>query len=123
MLMKASAYFCDRTETNHSDCLLLRDCLWTSTENREELQSIVEESVRECGFESGVDISELDRKKDSLEKEINKELYYRSDVYKTVMLNDKEYYRFSVKEKWGEEVLEIFVETSKKNKKDSLTKL
>ncbi|MCJ8267978.1 MAG: AAA family ATPase [Psychrosphaera sp.] len=93
-LLKAGAYFCDRKATNLVDTLLLRHCLWTTNNNREEVIEIVEEAVRDCGFDTGFSLHAIDKEKEELEKEIDKELYYTRDIYKTVKLNgNKQYFK------------------------------
>ncbi len=93
-LLKAGAYFCDRDKTNIVDTLLLSHCLWTTKENREEIIKIVEESVKNSGFETGISLKSLDEEKEALEKEINEELYHSSDIYKTVKLKgNREYFK------------------------------
>lgn len=82
ILMKAAAFFNGRSETNHRDALLLRHCLWTQEQNREAVCAIVEQAVKETGFDSGINLADIDREKEALDKEINKELYYSDDVYK-----------------------------------------
>jgi MoxR-like ATPase len=73
---------------------LLSHCLWTTKENREEIIKIVEESVKSSGFETGISLKSLDEEKEALEIEINKELYYSSDIYETVKLNgNREYFK------------------------------
>lgn len=101
MLMKASAFCNGRNETNHSDAVLLKHCLWTTPENREKVAEIVMEAIRECGFDSGFDLAELDERKEMLDREINEELYYSEDVYDIVTLkNGGRYYRQHVKFKY-----------------------
>lgn len=95
-LLKASAFFNDRKETNHSDALLLRHCLWTKEDSREVVVEIVNNSVKEVGFETNISLFKLDKEKDALEKEIQKELYYTSDVYKTINIKDKKYFEATV---------------------------
>lgn len=92
MLLKASAFFCDRKETNIIDTLLLSHCLWTTIDNREEIIKLVEKCVEDCGFDTGVNIKALDDEKEALEKEINKEIFYTSDIYDTVNLNGNTQY-------------------------------
>jgi len=92
MLLKAGAFFCDRNETNLVDALLLRHCLWTTNENREEIIKIVEEAVRKSGFETGMSLQNLDKEKEALEKEIEKEVFHSSDIYETVKLNGNNLY-------------------------------
>ncbi len=89
ILLKAAAFFCGRDEVNLVDCLLLRHCLWTTKENYEEVVKIVEDAVRNRGFETGFSLHEIDAEKEELEKEINKELYHRADVYKTSKVGNR----------------------------------
>lgn len=96
LLLKSSAFCNGRNETNHSDVVLLKYCLWTTPENREAVENIVMNAIKECGFDSGIDLADLDRKKDKLDKEINKELYHVKDVYDTVSLGNRKKY-FKVK--------------------------
>ncbi len=84
-LLKASAFFNNRKQTNHSDILLLNHCLWTTKDNRETVIDIVYACISEIGFTSDISIAELDRGKDLLDKEINKELYHKKDVYKDIL--------------------------------------
>ena len=90
MLMKAAAFFNGRLETNHSDALLLQHCLWTHEENIQAVTDIVSHAVKASGIDSGFNLAEMDRNKESLEHEINEELFYSSDVYKTEKINNIE---------------------------------
>ena len=92
ILMKAAAFFNGRSETNHSDALLLRHCLWTQEQNREAVCAIVEQAVKETGFDSGINLAQIDSEKEALDNEINKELFYSSDVYETKRVDGKEYF-------------------------------
>lgn len=96
-LLKASAFFNDRKETNHSDALLINHCIWTKEENREEITEIVYQAIDDVGFTSDISLDELDKEKESLDKEINKELFYKSNVYKTVKIGSKQYFLAKVK--------------------------
>lgn len=104
MLLKASAFCNGRTETNHSDALLLKHCLWTTPENQPKVVDLLHEAVKSCGFDTDLDIGELDRKKNALDAEIDEELYYSADIYKTVRLADgNEYFKVDaeLKNKYG----------------------
>lgn len=92
VLLKASAFCNGRKETNHSDVILLKYCLWTTPENRKTVEEIVMHVIKSCGFDTDVDLAELDREKESLDKEINKELYYSQDIYDTVEMGEKKYF-------------------------------
>ena len=93
-LLKASAYFCDRDETNIADCLLLGHCLWSIKDNRSVVYEIVENVIKTNGFDTGVSLLQFDKSKEQLEKEINKELFYTEDVYKTKEISGKDYFEY-----------------------------
>ena len=95
ILMKAAAFFNGRTETNHSDALLLHHCLWTHEDNYQAVQEIVSDAVKQSGIDSGISLAGIDREKDHLDVEINKELFYSSDVYKTEKIGEKEFFKFT----------------------------
>lgn len=107
VLLKASAFCNGRKETNHSDVVLLKYCLWTTPENREAVEQVVMDAVKSWGFDTDIDLAALDREKDSLDKEINKELYYSQDVYDTVTIENKKYFKvialFKSKSTWNYE--------------------
>lgn len=92
ILLKAAAFFCGRDEVNLVDCLLLRHCLWTTKENCPEVIEIVENAVRDRGFETEFSLHEIDSEKEKLEKEIDRELYHRRDVYRTSSIGNKKYF-------------------------------
>ena len=83
LLMKAAAFFNGRSQTNHSDALLLEHCIWTQKDNHAAVAEIVADAVKSAGIDSGANLAELDGKKESLEQEIKDELFYSVDVYDT----------------------------------------
>jgi MoxR-like ATPase len=93
MLMKASAFFNGRSKTNHSDALLLRHCLWTHEENRQNITDVVERAVMSSGIDSGFKLAAIDKTKEDLESEIKKELFHSEDVYKTEKINGKDFFK------------------------------
>ena len=83
-LLKAAAFFCDRTETNLVDVLLLRHCLWSDDGvDKRVLMKIVEGAVQENGVETGISCSDLDKDRNELEKAISEELFHDMDKYKS----------------------------------------
>lgn len=92
-LLKASAFFCERKETNLSDLLLLKYCLWSTNENREKINTLIENTIKENTYVFKINLSEFDREKEKIEKEINKELYYTEDIYDTTVRNGNEYFK------------------------------
>lgn len=96
ILLKAAAFCNGRNQTNHSDAILLKYCLWTTPENREIIEEIVMNSIKKCGFKTGINLADLDKEKENLDKEINNELYYSNDIYDTIELSDgKQYFEVS----------------------------
>lgn len=92
-LLKASAFFCERKETNLSDLLLLKYCLWSTNENREKINTLIENTIKENTYVFKINLSEFDREKEKIEKEINKELYYTKDIYDTTIRDGNEYFK------------------------------
>lgn len=118
-LLKASAFFCDRKETNIADCLLLNYCLWTNPENRENVQGIIESTIEVNGFQTGISLLELDKEKDKLEKEIEKELFHSNDVYETETLNNgKLFFKQTKKYKNETKQITFYIDYSKTKSKD-----
>lgn len=96
-LLKASAYFCNRKETNLADCLLLSVCLWTHAHNRQTVQNLVEKTIRENGFHTRESLSNIDTQKDTLEKKIKDTIFYTSDIYQVhAVINDEEYFENTI---------------------------
>lgn len=95
MLMKAAALFNGRMETNHSDALLLQHCLWTHENNYQKVKQLVSDAVKQSGISVGIRLAELDRKKEELDNEINKELFHTNDVYKTENISGKEFFKLT----------------------------
>lgn len=128
MLTKASAFLSDRKETNHTDALLLRHCLWTTKDNRSDVIEAVENAVRKCGFNSAhFNIKEIDEEIERLDQEISDELFVSEDIYKTIRLgNGKEY--FSVEAKFkslhyhnDSETISCFIQKEKLKSTDAFS--
>jgi MoxR-like ATPase len=113
MLLKASAFCNDRATTNHSDALLLKHCLWTTPENQPLVSELVHDAVKACGVATDVDLAQLDTEKDTLDKEINRELFHSEDVYDTAVLKDgKTYFKVKAvfKDKYRPDYFPVFKE-------------
>ncbi|WP_261895817.1 AAA family ATPase [Vibrio cyclitrophicus] len=96
-LLKASAFFNERNYTNLTDTILLKHCLWTSPANRICTEEIVMNAIESCGIASDINLADLDNSKDSLEKEITKELFYKEDVYDVISLGEADYFKVVAK--------------------------
>ena len=126
-LLKASAFFNNRKQTNHSDALLLRYCLWTTEANREDVESIVNNAIEESGFSPELSLAELDRKKDELDKEINNEIFHGKDIYETVNIDGNEFFEALANFDQGFRRIRtdelLYLPTNKMKSKDSFTPL
>mgnify|MGYP000866979747 CR=1 FL=1 len=87
-LLKASAFFCERKETNLSDLLLLKYCLWSTNENREEINTLIENTIKENSYVFETNLAEFDREKEKIEKEI-KEKIEKNVEYKDLSKEEK----------------------------------
>lgn len=96
-LMKASAFFNDRTETHHSDALLLQHCLWTTPENRAQVADVVSQAVQDTGFEGCEHLAEMDQERAALDHDLHEALFHRDHVYQTHTVGGKEYFRLKAK--------------------------
>lgn len=108
-LLKASAFFCERQETNLSDLLLLKYCLWSTNENREEIDTLIENTIKENSYVFETNLAEFDREKEKIEKEINKELYYTEDIYDTKNIKGNEFFKILSSDYYNDEV-EFFID-------------
>lgn len=97
MILKGSALCNDRLETNASDVVLLKYCLWTHPENRELLEKIIYDAIKTCYSFQDIDLSSIDKIKENIENNINNELFYTDDIYEVVKLLDgEEYFKVNV---------------------------
>ena len=126
MLMKAAAFFNDRTETNHSDAVLLQHCLWTHEDNRQDVMDIVASAIKDVGFDSGVSLADIDKDKDDLDKEIHKELFHTTDVYEIKNIKNIDFFEVLAvftSNRYNTVKKEIFIESIKINSKDKFNPL
>ncbi|MBF0502820.1 MAG: AAA family ATPase [Candidatus Riflebacteria bacterium] len=72
-LLRTSALLNDRNAVDLMDCMLLPHCLWDKPEQYESVELIVKESVRNYGYEVGIDLSEIRVQIDALKSEIEAE--------------------------------------------------
>ena len=108
-LLKASAFFCERKETNLSDLLLLKYCLWSTNENREKINTLIEDTIKENTYVFETNLAMFDKKKEKVEKEVTSELYYTEDVYDTIIKNDNEFFKILSSDYYNNEI-EFFID-------------
>jgi MoxR-like ATPase len=106
-LMKASAYFNERVETNISDSVLLMHCLWSNEEDKKVLDKIIKDVIKTSSLSVSVPVCKVKLMLNRLEEEIKKELYYTDNVFDTVTLkNGKEYFvdKYIERDNWSHEI-------------------
>ncbi len=114
-LLKASAFFCGREETNLSDALILKYCLWSTEENREKINSMIEKAIKDNAYKfENFNLLAFDKEKDALDKEIKQELYYTEDIFETMRINGNEYYECQREDPYYSDVYTFFIDYSKK---------
>jgi MoxR-like ATPase len=94
-LLKASAYFNGRNETNIVDVSLLKYCLWEVEEDFEVVKNIVENVIKDVGIDVGVNLLEIKKEKEELERDIDEVLFYEDYIYENevVEIEGEEYFK------------------------------
>ncbi|WP_084643829.1 AAA family ATPase [Ferrimonas futtsuensis] len=92
LLLKASAFFNDRDETNHSDALLLRHCLWSEPDHREQVCQLVEQTVFEVACAEGEGLASLYLEIDEWHEQLQTLLFHQEAVYDTVEFYPQQYF-------------------------------
>lgn len=118
-LLKASAYFCDRNATNLTDLLLLKHCLWTNEDNKQKIDKIIEDTVRNNSYTLTDNLMIFDKKIENLEKEITTKLYYTEDIYDTEYINEREYFKVKREDKVSSREFEFYINKDYMKSKDN----
>jgi MoxR-like ATPase len=58
-LLKSSAYFAGRTVTNQFDMFMLRHCLWSSLENKKQIEMLVNNAIS-ASYVGNIDLAKVD---------------------------------------------------------------
>ena len=91
-ILKVAAYLNGRSSVTPVDALLLRHSLWSSEENLEPIQKMVEESVSSMSKISGNDLKKWEQNFTNFEDEIQKTFFHSESIYETVKIGDKNCY-------------------------------
>ena len=86
-ILKTAAYFCDREEILPVDCFLISHCIWTLEENIDEVNKIVEKSIKNFSQISRKDFENLSNEVNTLKKDIESECINDKNVYNTEDIN------------------------------------
>lgn len=99
LVLKTSAYLCGRHEVIPVDALIIRHCLWTLAENREPIEEIIENCVKDFGVANIVELDKWISEYSDLENGVADTFYYTEDIYDTEDINGEECFSFSVEVK------------------------
>ncbi len=83
LILKTSAFLCDRNEVIPVDALILRHCLWTLEQNRESIEEIIEKSVKLFGCANNEELSRWELNHNDLENGISDTFFYTENIYDT----------------------------------------
>jgi MoxR-like ATPase len=83
LVLKASAFLCDRKEVIPVDTLILRHCLWTLEENRQAIHEIIEKCIKECGCANTEKLNNWEVNYKDIENGVSDTFFYTEDIYDT----------------------------------------
>jgi MoxR-like ATPase len=88
LVLKTSAYLCDRHEVIPVDALVIRHCLWTLEENRKPIEEIIEKCVKEFVKPNREELVRWLANSNDLEKCVAETFFYTENIYVTVQIGD-----------------------------------
>ncbi|WP_406661377.1 AAA family ATPase [Methanolobus sp. ZRKC3] len=91
-ILKASAFLCDRNEVIPVDTFILRHCLWTLEENREQINEIVIKSVKQFGCVNYDNLNTWVLNHNDIENTVYDTLFYSEDIYDTKEIAGEQYF-------------------------------
>lgn len=89
-ILKTAAFLCNRETVIPVDTLLLRHSLWTSDENRDDLETIIEKAIQEFGASSAQDLNEWVSAYNDLTQDIQETFFHTEDIYHTEIVKNLE---------------------------------
>jgi MoxR-like ATPase len=90
LILKTSAFLCDRTEVIPVDALILRHCLWTLEQNREPIEEVIEKCVQQFGCANNEELNSWELNHKDIEKGISDTFFYTEDIYDTEEIFDRQ---------------------------------
>ena len=87
---RTAAAICGRDAVLPIDTLILPDCIWSRDEEREEVEKIVDEAVKEFGAPSAERLNAWEKDFADFESAAVNRAFWDRDVFDTVMVGDVE---------------------------------
>lgn len=95
LVLKTSAYLCGRQEVIPVDALIIRHCLWTLAENREPIEEIIENCVRDYGVANTDELNKWLIEYNDLDDGVNDTFFHTEDIYATEEINGEACFVFT----------------------------
>jgi MoxR-like ATPase len=93
-LLRTSAFLNGREQVDLMDCYLMVHCLWSRPEQKEVLERIVTEAVRQHGYSLAINLKMIRQEVEDFEEDVDQEIRIRHQVTEEQLLPvDDEYYR------------------------------
>lgn len=92
LVMKTAAYLCNRQEVIPVDALVIRHCLWTLAENRQAIETIIEDCVKQFGVANREGLAKWLAEYNDLDSGIAETFFHTEDIYDTEEINGEEYF-------------------------------
>jgi MoxR-like ATPase len=90
LILKTSAFLCDRTEVIPVDALVLRHCLWTLEQNREPIEEMIEICVKLFGCANNEEINSWELNYEDLENAISDTFFCTDNIYDSEEIDGKQ---------------------------------
>jgi len=90
LILKTSAFLCDRTEVIPVDALILRHSLWTLEENRGPIEEIIEKCVKQFGCANNEELNSWELNHKDIEKGISDTFFCTDDIYNTEEIDGRQ---------------------------------
>ena len=87
---KTAAAICGRDSVLPIDTLILPDCIWSRDEEREDVEKIVDEAVKEFGAPSSERLDAWEKEFSEFDAEVTTRAFWDRDVYDSVMAGSVE---------------------------------
>lgn len=99
---KTAAAICGRKDVMPVDTLILPDCIWSKDDERDEVQKMVDEAVREFGTPSAERLDLWEKSFSDFESASVNRAFWDRDVFNTVMVGNVECVRMTSSSASGE---------------------
>ncbi|PHN06061.1 AAA family ATPase [Flavilitoribacter nigricans] len=95
-LMRTSAFLNGRKAVNLMDCFLMIHCLWSHPEQKDKVQEIITEAVRQHSYTMAVNLQMVKQEAEDFENDVDREIKIRHTVSEEQLMPiDDEYFQLN----------------------------